>query len=106
MDFRGGFAEFREWRARREAMAQAAKAAAPRPAKPKSQKQRTSEREKQRRRVEREIEKAEARAAEINADSEANASDYVRLMELDAERAGLEERLDALYLEWEELSEE
>ena len=106
IDFRGSFGEFREWRARREAIAQAAKAAAPRPARPKSQKQRTSEREKQRRRVEREIEKAEARAAEINAESEANASDYVRLMELDAERAGLEERLDALYLEWEELSEE
>ena len=32
----------------------------------------------------------------IIAESEANASDYVRLMELDAERAGLEERLDAL----------
>ena len=105
MDFRGGFAEFREWRARQSALAQAAKSAAPKAPK-KTAKARTSEREKLRRKAEREIEKAEARLAEIEAESEANASDYVRLMELDAERAELNASLDALYLEWEELSEE
>ena len=105
LDFRGGFGEFREWRARQEAIAQAAKSAAPKPEK-RPARQRTSDREKRRRRAEREIEKAEARLAEINAESEANASDYVRLMELDAERGELNEALDALYLEWEELSEE
>ena len=66
---------------------------------------RTSELEKRRRRVEREIEKTEARLAEIDAESEANASDYVRLMELDAEREELGKKLDALYSEWEELDE-
>ena len=104
-DFRGGFAEFREWRARQEAIAQAAKSAAPKAEKPKSAHKRSSELEKRRRRVEREIEKTEARLAEIDAESEANASDYVRLMELDAEREELGKGLDALYSEWEELDE-
>ena len=104
-DFRGSFGEYREYRARQEAIAQAQKSAAPKQEKPKSARRRTSELEKQRRRVEREIEKTEARLAEIDAESEANASDYVRLMELDAERSELNGRLDALYSEWEELDE-
>ena len=104
-DFRGSFGEYREYRARQEAIAQAQKSAAPKQEKPKSARRRTSELEKQRRRVEREIEKTEARLAEIDAESEANASDYVRLMELDAERNELNGRLDALYSEWEELDE-
>ena len=55
--------------------------------------------------MEREINKAEARLAGIETEYEANASDYVRLLELDAEREELNARLDALYLEWEELDE-
>ena len=104
-DYRGTFSEYREYRARQAAIAQAQKSASPRAEKPKSARQRTSELEKRRRRVEREIEKTEARLAEIDAESEANASDYVRLMELDAERSELNTRLDALYSEWEELDE-
>ena len=103
-DFRGSFAEFREYRARQRAMAQAAKATAPK-AEKKPARQRTSDREKQLRRVEREITKAEARIAEIETEYEANASDYKKLMELDAERDELNEKLDALYLEWEGLDE-
>ncbi len=103
-DFRGTFAEFRAWRERQRAIAQAAKAAAPK-AERKPARQRTSDREKQARRVEREITKAEERLKEIDAEYEANASDYKKLMELDAERAELGEKLDALYLEWEELDE-
>ena len=103
-DFRGTFGEFREYRARRQAMAQAAKAAAPKPVK-KQKRSGTPEREKQLRRVEREITRAEARIAEIEAEYEANASDYKKLMELDSEREELNRSLDALYLEWEELDE-
>ena len=103
-DFRGGFAEFREYRARQLAIAQAAKSAAPK-AEKKPARQRTTDREKQARRVEREITKTEARIAEIEVEYEANASDYKKLMELDAERGELNEKLDALYLEWEELDE-
>ncbi len=103
-DFRGTFGEFRAYRERQQAIAQAAKSAAPKPEK-KPKRSGTPEREKQLRRVEREINKAEARLAELEAECEANASDYVRLMELDAEREELNKSLDALYLEWEELDE-
>ena len=34
---------------------------------------------------------------------EENASDYVRLGELQAEKDALQEKIDALYLEWDEL---
>ena len=103
-DFRGTFGEFRVYRERQQAIAQAAKSAAPKPEK-KPKRSGTPEREKQLRRVEREINKAEARLAELEAECEANASDYVRLMELDAEREELNKSLDALYIEWEELDE-
>ena len=103
-DFRGTFSEFREWQARQRALAQAAKATAPK-AEKKAKRSGTPEREKQLRRVEREIGKTEARLAEIEKEYEANASDYVKLMELDAERGGLNSQLDTLYLEWEELDE-
>ena len=103
-DFRGTFGEFRAYRERQQAIAQAAKSAAPKPEK-KPKRSGTPEREKQLRRVEREINKTEARLAELEAECEANASDYVRLMELDAEREELNKSLDALYLEWEELDE-
>ncbi len=56
--------------------------------------------------MEREITKAEARLTGIETEYEANASDYDRLMELDAEREELNDKLDALYLEWEELNVE
>ena len=103
-DFRGTFGEFRAYRERQQAIAQAAKSAAPKPEK-KPKRSGTPEREKQLRRVEREINKAEARLAELEAECEANAADYVRLMELDAEREELNKSLDALYIEWEELDE-
>ena len=103
-DYRGTFSEFREYRARQQAIAQAARSSAPK-AEKKPKRTGTPEREKQLRRVEREINKAEARLAGIETEYEANASDYVRLLELDAEREELNARLDALYLEWEELDE-
>ena len=105
-DFRGGFQAFREYRERQDAIKQSARAAQPRPEKKPPRKKGTPEREKQLRRTEREIEKLEGRIRELDAEAEANGSDYQRLMEIDAERSGLSEQLDALYEEWEELSEE
>ena len=86
-DFRGTFGEFRAYRERQQAIAQAAKSAAPKPEK-KPKRSGTPEREKQLRRVEREINKAEARLAELEAECEE-----------------LNKSLDALYIEWEELDE-
>ena len=105
-DFRGGFQAFREYRERQEAIKQSARAAQPRPEKKPPRKKGTPEREKQLRRTEREIEKLEGLIRELDAEAEANGSDYQRLMEIDEERSGLSAQLDALYEEWEELSEE
>ena len=105
-DFRGTFSEFREYRARQEAIAQAAKAAAPKPEKKPQRKKGTPEREKEARRCEREIEKIESRLKEIEREEGEHASDYQRLMELEDEKARLSPELDALYSRWEELQDE
>ena len=105
-DFRGGFSEYREYRARQEAIAQAAKAAAPKPEKKPQRKKGTPEREKEARRCEREIEKIESRLREIEREEGEHASDYQRLMELEDEKARLNPELDALYSRWEELQDE
>src|SRR5699024_1153394 len=104
-DFRGGFADYRAWRERQEAIKHAAKAAEPKPEKKPARKKGTPEREKALRRTEREIEKLEARMKELDAEAEANAADYQRLMAIEEERGELSARLDALYEEWEGLSE-
>ena len=105
-DFRGSFSEYREYRARQEAIAQAAKAAAPKPEKKSQRKKGTPEREKDARRCEREIEKIESRLREIEREAGEHASDYQRLMELEDEKARLNPELDALYSRWEELQDE
>ena len=105
-DFRGSFREFREYRARQEAIAQAARAAAPKPEKKPQRKKGTPEREKEARRCEREIEKIESRLKEIEREEGEHASDYQRLMELEEEKARLDSELDALYSRWEELQDE
>ena len=105
-DFRGGFSEYREYRARQEAIALAARAAAPKPEKKPQRKKGTPEREKEARRCEREIEKIESRLREIEREEGEHASDYQRLMELEDEKARLEPELDALYSRWEELQDE
>ena len=42
--------------------------------------------------------------AALDAEAEANGSDYQKLMELSAEREGLENELLELYEQWEELN--
>ena len=105
-DFRGTFSEFRAYRARQEAIAQAARAAAPKPEKKPQRKKGTPEREKEARRCEREIGKIESRLKEIEREEGEHASDYQRLMELEDEKARLSPELDALYSRWEKLQDE
>ena len=59
----------------------------------------------QRERTEREIEKLEGQLAALDAESEANATDYQKLMELDAQKQTLNAQLEALYEAWEALCE-
>jgi ATPase subunit of ABC transporter with duplicated ATPase domains len=103
-DFRGGFGEYREYRARQAAIAQAAKSAAPREKKD-TRRKGTSETEKLRRKAEREIEKTETRLRALDALAEEYAADYEKLLEIGAEKAELDAALDGLYAEWEAIDE-
>ncbi|MEG1633820.1 MAG: ABC-F family ATP-binding cassette domain-containing protein [Oscillospiraceae bacterium] len=98
-DFRGGFAAYREYRARMDSLEQARRAAVPKEKKD-TRKRGTSDDEKRRRALERDIEKTEARLTELDALSESFAADYEKLLELDAERKTQNALLDGLYDEW------
>ncbi len=108
-DFCGGFEEYRAWKARQDELAQAEKAKEP--PKPKAQKPSRkagangASNEKLLQKTEREIERFEAQLAALDAQIEANASDYKKLMELDEEKAELQAKLDEAYKKWDELSE-
>ena len=54
-------------------------------------------------RVEKEIGKIEVEISELNLEAEKYSSDYVHLMEIDSAVKELEEKLEALYVQWEEL---
>ena len=104
-DFRGGYPEYQAYKARQKEFAHAAKKReekkappAPKPAKPKNT-------AKELERVERDIGKAEAELAALEAAEAENATDYQKLMALGEEKAAVQEKLDALYLRWEELAQ-
>jgi ABC-type multidrug transport system ATPase subunit len=102
IDYRGGFEEFKAYRARQQVYTQIEKT---------EQKKKEPHRkgapnaEKQLAKLERDIEKAEAAMMELNKRVEEYSSDYQKLMELDEEKAKLSATLDGLYADWEELSE-
>ena len=99
-DYRGTYEEFRAYRARQTALQQTVKAVE-REKKPKPK--RAPNTARQRERTERDIEKLEAQLAALDAESEANATDYQKLMELDAQKQTLNTQLEALYEAWEAL---
>ena len=119
-DYRGSFSQFREYQARQQAIRQAeakrerGSVGAIVPDGPRSSTQARSGGEaaakkkpnpKLLSRVERDIEKLEAQLAALDAEAEANASDYQKLLEIDAQKAELNRALEALYERWEKLSE-
>lgn len=108
-DFRGGFEDYRAWKARQDELVQAEKAKepskpkAPRP--PRKAGSNGASNEKLLQKTEREIDRLEAQLAALDAQVETNASDYKKLMELDEMKAGLQAKLDDTYEKWDELSE-
>ena len=105
-DFRGTFTQFREYKARQEQLARAQKPEQKKEKdKPAVQKKAAPRTDRQLARVEREIAKTEEQLAALDGACEENASDYQKLLELGAERDKLNEALEALYAEWEALSE-
>lgn len=103
-DYRGTYEEFRAYRARQTALQQTAKAVK-RKKEPKPKPKRAPNTTRARERTEREIEKLEGQLAALDAESEANATDYQKLMEIDARKQALNAQLEALYEAWEALCE-
>ena len=104
-DFRGGYSEFCQWRDRQEVFRQNERAAQKKK-EPKAEpkKKPVQGNDKAIAKAEREIAKLEAKIAALDAEAEANGSDYQKLMELSAEREGLENELLELYEQWEGLN--
>jgi ATP-binding cassette subfamily F protein 3 len=100
-DFRGGFSEFLETKARREAQTRAVSKES---AKKEPKKAAVPSLAKQLAKAEREVTKAEAALSDLDALIQAHASDYEKLMELEERRSAAEAALDAAYAAWEELS--
>ena len=100
-DFRGTYGEYCQWKDRQAVYAQAEKNVQRekkgKPAKPKNN-------DKAIEKTEREIAKLEEKIAELDREAESCASDYQKLMELDAEKEELNEELLLLYEKWEELN--
>jgi len=105
-DYKGTFSEYREYRARQIQFAQAAKNAEKQSVPPvkKEQRKRPPNVEKQLAKVEKEIEKLETHIAELDAQAEEFASDYQKLLEIDAEKAAASAELETFYEQWDELS--
>ena len=106
-DFRGGFAEYREYLKRQSEQNQNFK--------PKEtvkeegnkafKKNPSAYNEKQLQRTERDIEKLEGKLKEIEMLYEEHSADFQKLMELDVQKAQIQVELDALYQKWEEQAE-
>ena len=104
-DFRGSYSEFCQWRDRQEVFRQNERAAQKKKEPKAEQKKKPVQgNDKSIAKAEREIAKLEAKIAALDAEAEANGSDYQKLMELSAEREGLENELLELYEQWEELN--
>ena len=103
-DYRGGYRDFSAWCERQQLFAEAGRAKETKEKKPVHKAERAVDTSKSSAKVEREIEKLEAQIARLNEEAEIASSDYLRLMELDAARQEIEEKLIPLYERWEELN--
>lgn len=104
-DYRGGFAEWREFKARQESLQQAAKTASAAVRTEKPKKKAEPNRDRRRQKIEHDIERAETALRSIEDEMEANASDYRKLIELGEKKTAAESEIEALYAEWETLAE-
>ena len=101
-DFRGGWKEYGEWRARQSVYRQTAERGG-RKEKRDTRAPRPANAERLIAKTEKEIAAVEEKLAALARESEENASDYQKLLELDARKEALDAQLMALYEKWEEL---
>ena len=102
-DYRGGYRDYLAWKERQSVFQQNEKREKQekKPAEKRPQRPNTA---KAAAKAEREIARLEEKIAALDREAEAHAADYQKLMEIDAERASLDEQLLALYEQWEELN--
>lgn len=107
-DFRGGFSEYRAYLKRQSELAANEKAREVVKEEPKKayKKNPSAYNERQVQKLEREIGKREEQLHALDALYELNAADFKKLMELDVQKQELQTELDALYSQWETLSEQ
>ena len=102
-DFRGGWKEYGEWRARQTVFRQNAEKGE-RKEKRDTRAPRPANAERLIAKTEREIAALEEKLAALTREEAENASDYQKLLELAARKEELEEKMMALYEKWEELN--
>ncbi len=102
-DFRGGFEEYREFKDRQQSLTRTAKKKEEKPKK--AAKTKPQDAAKLLQKIEKQIEKLEEKIQNLVIDEEACASDYVKLMDIYEQKQAAEKELEALYDEWESLSE-
>ena len=105
-DFRGSFSQFREYKERQRSIASAEKKKQEKaPSAPKQEKRQNQRAQRQQATLEREIARLEEQMAALDRAEQENASDYQKLMEIEAERKALSEGIDELYKQWEAAAE-
>ena len=101
-DYRGGYRDYLGWLERQQVYARAETAPQKKAAEKKTK---PANNDKAIGKLEKEIARVEGKIAELDALAEENASDYQKLMEIDAQKAEMEEQLMELYEKWEELNQ-
>ncbi len=101
-DYRGGYRDYLQWLDRQQVFARTDAA----PEKKTAEKKiRPVNNDRAIAKLEKEIERLEAKIAELDTSAEENASDYQKLMEIDAQKSELDRQLSELYEKWEALCE-
>ena len=107
-DFRGGYTDFIAWRERQQLLQQDGKSRAreqERGNKPPAERlPREKNTARALQKLEKDIARLETALAALQSEAEANAADYVKLMEIEERKAPLDEELLSLYEQWEELN--
>ena len=104
-DYRGSYREYAAWRERQEVFAAAEKKTAEKGARKSQDRARGTSPEKQMQKVEKEISRLEERLAALEREAQEFASDYQKLMELEAQKEALNTTLLEQYELWEALSD-
>ncbi len=104
-DFRGGFEQYREFKARRQKQEQAQKEVRRKENKKENKKPKQANGAKQIAALEKQINTVEADIKRIDAEIEEFSADYEKLSELFEEKSSQEALLEELYEKWSELSD-